>query len=50
MDYDRDVCYHVAAIDINKNLNSGQNPSKTDEGNCRGEDRMWHSNVYSRQR
>ncbi|KAF1813981.1 NPP1-domain-containing protein [Eremomyces bilateralis CBS 781.70] len=50
LDFDKDSCYHVAAIDKDKNLNPGLEPRNNNLDLCRAQDRLYHSNAYSRQR
>jgi hypothetical protein len=49
LDFDKDVCYHVAAVDGSLRLNEGLNPSSSTR-ECRAQDRLYHSNAYVRQR
>lgn len=49
LDFDKDTCYHTAAIDSSGNTNAGLEPSSS-EDECRSEDRLWHCNTYARER
>ncbi len=48
LDFDKDACYHVAAVDANGNTNEGLDPSKSSITDCRAEAHLYHSNAYSR--
>ncbi|RYP80179.1 hypothetical protein DL769_002592 [Monosporascus sp. CRB-8-3] len=49
LDFDRDTCYHTAAISPDGSTNKGLEPS-ADVSECRSENRLWHSNTYARER
>ena len=51
LDFDKDSCYNIAAIDAKGNLNTGLDPEKYPQTErCRTLEHMKHSNVYARQR
>lgn len=49
LDWDKDTCYHTAAIDPNGNTNPGLETTPQ-VGPCRQADRLSHCNAYSRER
>jgi len=51
LDFDKDSCYHVVALDLKGHFNEGQTPYNP-KGNifCRTADRLMHSNAYVRRR
>lgn len=51
LDFDKDSCYHVTALDLHGNYNEGMVPFNP-KGNwvCRTPDRLMHSNAYVRRR
>ena len=51
MDFDTDSCYNTGAIDPDGNLNPGLQKDQTGvTENCDKVNRLWNSNVYSRER
>ncbi|KAK0620544.1 necrosis inducing protein-domain-containing protein [Immersiella caudata] len=50
LDFDKDSCYHVAAIGPDGTFAEGMKPSGALSGGCRSESDLDNSNVYSRRR
>ncbi|RYO81851.1 hypothetical protein DL766_007045 [Monosporascus sp. MC13-8B] len=47
LDFDKDGCYHTAAIDQAGSVNAGLHP--LEEGECRAQSQLWFSQTYVRQ-
>lgn len=51
LDFDKDSCYHVTALDLKSHFNEGLIPNHpVGASNCRTADRLMHSNAYVRRR
>lgn len=51
LDFDKDSCYHVVALDLKAHFNEGLEPyNPKGVENCRSGDHLMHSNAYVRRR